>query len=88
MAEQDQKVAGEPDNPNKTSTGPNKGNLGRGDVEWVTLPPNMEERDGKLVPKGGRPDGSATKGLSGPQKRDLAGRIKAKLRLAAAKKPQ
>jgi hypothetical protein len=40
--------------------------------------------EGRLVPDG--PENAVPKNLSGSQKRDLAKRIKAKLRLAAAKR--
>lgn len=54
-----------PDNPNKPGVGPNKGDLQEGDIEWV-VPPTYDE--------------SRQKTLSGPQRRDLAGRIKARLK--------
>lgn len=78
------------DNPNREGEGPNKGDLQRGDIRWITPPPGMEEHDGKLVPEGeGRRvnDGdrpTTVKALSGGQKRDLAKRIRAKLGLAAS----
>lgn len=73
------------DNPNQTGVGPNKGDLKPGDITWVTPPPNMAERNGRLTPTGAGPEGATTKGLSKAQRRDLGKRIKAKLRLAAGK---
>jgi hypothetical protein len=72
------------DNVNQPGIGPNKGDLKPGDITWVTPPPNMAEKGGRLVPDG--PENAVPKNLSGSQKRDLAKRIKAKLRLAAAKR--
>lgn len=95
MAAKAEKTAQTGDNPNKPGSGPNKGDLQAGDISWVTPPPNMVERGGRLVPKGkasarvnDAPKGATTKTLSKAQRRDLAGRIRAKLGLAASKKPQ
>lgn len=92
MAEQDQEVPQTGDNPNKQAPGATKnpGDLKAGDIKWITLPPNMDVApDGTMTPKAGAKGGKVTtKTLSGSQRRDLAGRIRAKLRLAATKKPE
>lgn len=68
------------DNPNKAGIGPNKGDLGPGDIEWIK-PPKSAERVNKPPVK------VATKKLSGSQRGDLARRLRAKLGMAATKKP-
>ncbi|AWY07492.1 hypothetical protein SEA_LAZERLEMON_9 [Streptomyces phage LazerLemon] len=86
MAQRDEKTPQTGDNPNKPGVGPNKGDLKPGDISWVTPPPGMAERNGVLEPVGKGPQGATVKVLSKAQRRDLAGRIKAKLGLAASKR--
>jgi hypothetical protein len=91
MAAKAEKTPQTGDNPNQPGYGPNKGDLQAGDITWVTPPPNMEEKGGRLQPKkrvNAGPESATPKKLSGGQRRDLARRIRAKLGLAASKKPQ
>ena len=95
MAAKAEKTPQTGDNANKPGAGPNKGDLQAGDISWVTPPPNMVERGGRLVPTSkasarvnATPEGATPKKLSKGQRRDLAQRIRAKLGLAASKKPQ
>lgn len=74
------------DNENKAGMGANKGDLQAGDIRWLTPPPGMAEVNGKLVPEDKGPAGATPRKLSKEQRRDLAGRLRAKLGLAASKR--
>ncbi|QFG07824.1 hypothetical protein SEA_ARACELI_10 [Streptomyces phage Araceli] len=74
-----QKTTQTGDNPNKEgSFQADKFQYREGDIEWIKPPSGAP---------GGSPDTATPKALSKDQRRDLAGRIRAKLRLAAGKRP-
>ena len=74
-----QKTPQTADNPNKDgSYQADKFQYREGDIEWVKPPAGA---------RGATPETAVPKSLSPDQRRDLKTRIKAKLRLAAGKRP-
>lgn len=71
------------DNPNQPGVGPNKGDLSPEDIHWVTPPPKAPARRERV---NAGPEGATPKALNKDQRRDLAGRIRRKLGLAASKR--
>jgi len=74
-----QKVPQTGDNPNiDGGPQPEKFQYHEGDIEWIKPPAGV---------RGATPETATPKALSKEQRRDLGKRIKAKLRLAAGKRP-